>query len=288
MFRIDRRLVNVSGIKFGKRDADEVPEVGAEGEVPDAATSAEEASYEDVIAAAEAAASAKAASAEAALNDYITNTKNETESKIEEILSGARKQAEQIISDAKEEAEEERKSGYEKGFEEGSEKGLEEGSAEGKRKYDEMTEAKIREDDETLKRVIDEMYQERERTHNEMEAEATSLAIEIVRKILNPPEEELIDVFTPMIKNALRQMSTDSKITLRVGPKEYERFFSSGAATLELDSGITVKASVLRDVSLNEGDLIIDTDDVTVNAGLDSQLKYVELAFERANQYEPE
>jgi len=83
-------------------------------------------------------------------------------------------------------------------------------------------------------------------------------------------------------------MPTEGKIVLRVGSKEYERFFSSGAATLELDSGITVNASVIRDVSLNEGDLIIDTDDVTVNAGLDSQLQYVQIAFERANQYEPD
>ena len=111
---------------------------------------------------------------------------------------------------------------------------------------------------------------------------------EIVRKIINPPAEELDDVFISLIKNALRQMSTDGKIVIRVGAAEYERFFSSGAAEIELDSGITVKATVLRDVSLNDGDCIIDTDDVTINAGIDSQLQYVKIAFERANQYEPD
>ena len=83
-------------------------------------------------------------------------------------------------------------------------------------------------------------------------------------------------------------MSTDGKIVLRVGATEYERFFSLGATEIELDSGAIVKAAVLRDVSLSDGDLIIDTDDVTINAGIDSQLQYVELAFERANQYEPD
>ena len=263
MFRIDRRLVNVSGIKFKNFDADdEVPEVGAEGEDPDAATSAEAMpSAEDVV------------------KEYLAATKTETESKIEAILDDARQQAAQIILDAREEAEEELQRGWRKGFEEGSE--------EAKQKFEEMVEAKIREDDETLKRVIDEIYEERERTYSELEFETTNLAIEIVRKIINPAEEELDNVFTSLIKNALRQMSTDSKIVLRVGPKEYERFFSSGAATIELDSGVTVKAAVLRDVSLNDGDLIIDTEDVTVNAGIESQLQYVELAFERANQYEP-
>ena len=89
-------------------------------------------------------------------------------------------------------------------------------------------------------------------------------------------------MFTSLIKNALRQVSTDGKIVIRVGPVEYERFFSSGSAVIELGSGVAVTASVLRDVTLEEGDCIIDTDDMTVNAGLESQLKYVELAFKEA------
>jgi len=284
LFRIDRRLVNISGIKFNRLKAgDEVPEVGAEGEAPDAATSAKEAAS-----AASDVEVYSGPSAEEVVNEYLTAARNETESKIEEILSGARQQAAQMLITARNEAEDERKSGFQQGYDEGMEIGSAEGSAEGKRKYDEMTEAKSREDDETLKRILDEIYEERERAHSELEEETINLAIEIVRKIINPSEEEVVDVFTPMIKNALRQMPTESKIVLRVGPKEYERFFSSGAATLELDSGATVKASVIRDVSLNDGDLIIDTDNVTVNAGFDSQLQYVKLAFERANQYEPD
>ena len=282
MFRIDRRLVNISGVKFKNFDelveTDENPEADAEGEVPDTEAS------EESEAAAEAA-STKAA--EVAVNEYLNAARSETEAKIseaeekiEKLLEKAREDAAQIVLDAHDDAEEERQKGYREGFEEGSE--------EGKRKYDEKIAEKIKEDDATLKRVLDELYDERERTNSALEGETVDLAVEIVRKIINPPEESLGDIFTPLIKNALRQMSTDGKIVLRVGPDEYERFFSSGAATIELDSGVTVRASVLRDVSLQEGDLIIDTDDVTINAGIDSQLQFVQLAFERANQYEPE
>jgi len=257
LFRIDRRLVNVSGIKFKKFDADDKSEVVAEGEVPDAATSAE-----------------------AMFNDYLSAAEREIQEQKDEILAKARDQAAQIILEARDDAEEERKRAWQEGFEDGSD--------EGKRNYDEKIAEKIRADDETLKRVLDEIYEERERTYNEMEEEVTNLSIEIVRKIINPAEDALENVFTSLIKNALRQMSTDGKIVIRVGAAEYERFFSSGAAEIELDSGVTVKAAVLRDVSLNEGDCIIDTDDVTINAGLDSQLQYVKIAFERANQYEPD
>jgi len=261
LFRIDRRLVNVSGLKINKFDSDETTEVDAEGEFPDAAASA-------------------AANAEAAVNDYINAAKSETEQKIESILEGARKEAKKIIENAHEEAEEEREVARQEGYKVGEE--------EGRRSFDEKIEAKIREDDETLKRVLDEIYDERERTYKELEDEVINLSLEIVRKIFDPAEEELNNVFTSLIKNALKQMSTDGKVVIRVGAAEYERFFSSGAAVFELDSGVTVKASVLRDVSLEDGDCIIDTDDVTVNAGVESQLQYVKLAFERANQYEPD
>ena len=257
MFRIDRSLVKVSGIKFKNFDTDEKSEVAADDELPDAATSAE-----------------------AMFNDYLSAAEIEINEQREAILEKARDEAATIIYQAREDADEERKKGWQEGFEEGSQQG--------KREYDEKISIKIQEDDEALKRVLDELNEERERTYNEMEEETTNLALEIVRKIINPAEEALGDVFTSLIKNALRQVSTDGKIVIRVGPSEYERFFSSGAADIELDSGVTVKATVLRDVALNEGDCIIDTDDVTINAGLDSQLHYVKIAFERANQYEPE
>jgi len=259
LFRIDRKNVNVSRVKFKNfDDEDGVSEVDAEDEdIPDAATSAE-----------------------IMVNDYLRAARSETETKMEQILENAREQAAQIILDARDEAEEERQRGFREGFEEGSE--------EGRRIYEEKTEAKIREDDETLKRLLDEMYEERERTYNALEGEVTNLAIEIVRKIINPAQDEIDNVYMSLIKNALRQMPNEGKVVLRVGAKEYQRFFSSGAAKIELDSGATVTASVLRDVSLTDGDCIIDTDDVTINAGINSQLQYVKLAFERANQYEPE
>jgi len=254
-------------VKLDKFDTDENTEVGAEGEVPDAATSAEPMySADDVI------------------NDYINAAKSETEAKIEAILEGARTQAETIISDARVEAEEERERARKEGFEEG----LKEGTEEGRRSFDQELANKIREDDEKLQNVLSALNDEKERMLAELEDEVIGLSLEIIKKIFNPPEETLREMFLMQLKNALRQMSTDGKIIIRVGPAEYERFFSSGAATIELDSGITVHASVIRDVSLNEGDLIIDTDDVTVNAGLESQLQYVQIAFERANQYEPD
>jgi len=211
---------------------------------------------------------------------YLSEAEQELQERAEAVINDAKAEAAQILIETRDEIEEEKNRGFQEGYAEGA--------AEGKQSYDEQTKAKIEADDEVLKNVLDELYREQERLIENAEAGTVELAIEIVKKIIAPAEEELGTVFNSLVKNALRQMSTDGKIVIRVGPVEFERFFSSGAAAIELDSGVTVNATVMKDLSLEENDLIIDSDEGTVNAGIDSQLEYVKIAFERANQYEPD
>ena len=257
MFRIDRRLVKLTGAKSGRANAEEKHEVDTQGEHPDAATSVENMA-----------------------RMYMSAAEKEADERAQAIVNEARERAAEIIEEAENEAEDIRNNAYDEGFAEGE--------REGASKYDEKLKQQRSEDEVGVRSLLNEIARERERVNSELEEETAALAVEIVRKIFNPAEEELGNVFISLIKNALRQMSSDNKFTIHVAPREYERFFSSGAAEIELDSGVIIKATVLRDVALEDGDLIIDTEGVTVNAGLNSQLKYVSLAFERANQYEPE
>ena len=272
MFRIERRLVNLAGTKYIRVSADDEPEVGAEGDIPDAATSAE-----DV---AENAAQDVEKDMMNQYSQYLREAEEEAEVKANEIIEEARDKAAMILVEARDEAEIERKRAWEEGYSEGAQ--------EARRSYEEKLAEKMEQDDDALRNVLEEINDERERMNSELEGEIVTLSLDIVRKIIKPAEEELNGVFTSLIKNTLRQIPTENKIVIRVGSVEYERFFSSGAATFELESGAIVTAAVLKDVSLGEGDLIIDTDDVTINAGVESQLQYVKIAFERANQYEPD
>jgi flagellar assembly protein FliH len=199
---------------------------------------------------------------------------SEAKTKAERIVMDARNEVAALLLSAREQAEEDRRRAWQEGFAEGTE--------EGRRSFDEQLAEKARLNDESLQRVLDELYEDRTRTYNGLEKEVVTLALEIVRKVYGPAEEELGNVYESLIKNALKQIDPDNKVIIRVGPAEYERFFSSGNAVFELDSGVTVTASILRDVSLEEGDCLIDTDETTINAGLDSQLKYIKLAFEQA------
>lgn len=285
MFRIDRDLVKLGAVKTARtiridsevREDSELTEAGVAGETPDAAASAT-AMAQVIRSTAEAEAKAKA-------RELIREAKTKAETEAEAILEDARREAGEIKLAAREESDDERRRAHEEGFREGAE--------EGRRSYDERLEAKTREmaeelneklseDEGKLQRVISELYEERTRTFNGLEEQVVGLAMDIVRKVVNPVEEETGGAFDLLIRNALKQINPDGKVIIRVGPADYERFFTSGGAVFELGGGVTVTASVLRDASLGECDCVIDTEEETVNAGLESQLKYIRLAFDRA------
>jgi len=261
LFRIDRNYVNLGATRFVQVDNGEGTEAGAVGESLNAAASV------SILAQAQSQAKEQA-------REILLEAEEKAKAIADKIIEDARDEIAILMVNAREQAEEEGRKAWQEGYTEGSEKG--------KREFDEQLKEKIREDDEMLKRVINEIYDERERTYSVLEDEVIELALEIVRKVINPTEETIGGVFESLVRNALKQMAPVEKVILRVSPAEYERFFSSGSATFELDSGVTVSASILRDASLVKGDCIIDTTDETVNAGIESQLKYIKLAFDRA------
>ena len=247
MFRIDRNLVNLATARSVQVDADE-PVVGAETPSVNATASA------------------------AYLAREMLSGAEKTASSM---LEDARNEVAAILLAAREQAEEERRRAWQEGYAEGAK--------EGKRVISEEYESKMREDDEMLKHVISEIHAERASTYEELEDSIIDLSLEIAKKIYGPAEEELENVFQSLIRNALKQIAPEGKVIIRVSSTEYERFFSSGTAVFSLDKGSTITAAVLRDASLVDGDCIIDTEDETVNAGIDTQLKYIKIAFNRAD-----
>ena len=258
MFRIDRNLVNLSATRTAQVDKGG-NEAGAEGGHPDAAAFMAEI--------AEVQARAKA-------QEIIGEAEAGAKERAERIVDEAREKAAQMIVNAREAAEDIKRDAWKDGFEEGAE--------EGRRSFDELLKVKMDEDDETLQGVIRELYEERKVTFDGLEQEVVGLAMAIVRKIISPDDEEAY-IFEALIKNALRQINPDGKITIRVSPALYERFFASGNVKFDLGEDRTVIASVLRDITLGPGDCIIDAEGATIDAGLDTQMKYIELAFKTAS-----
>jgi flagellar biosynthesis/type III secretory pathway protein FliH len=290
LFRIDRNLVNVSSVRtlHLNRVGDEAGAEGGE-RLNTAASVVSTAGYTAVVEY-ESELNARALEikarekelekdiantlekANAQARDIISEAEVQAKKSADDIIVSAREEASTILIEARENVEEDRKRAMQEGFAEGAE--------EGKRSFDAQLGAKLREDDERLKRVIEELYDERAQTYDGLEDEVIGLSMEIVRKIVSPAEDSL-DAFRSLIENALRQLKPEGKITMRISLDDYERFFPSGSATFELSSGVAMTASVQRDAVLAQGDCIIDTGDITINAGLETQLKHIELAFKQ-------
>ena len=252
MFRIERRLVNLGAARSVRVDSKKRAATDATDDTEVVAEDDFDAPFFD-----------PAVNAQEILDD--------AKDRAAKIIEDAREEVAQIMLAAREEAEETQRQAWNEGYSKGAE--------EGKRSYDEQLSQKILENEESLKSVIKELHDERVHTFSKLEKDVAGLSLEVVKKIINPSEEALGGVFESLIRNALKQILPDGKIVLRVGMADYDRLFSSGNAVFELEGGVSVTASVIRDASLNEFDCVIDADNSTVNAGLDTQLKLIELAF---------
>jgi len=269
LFRIDRNYVHLGAMRSVRVGNTDMKTSAITDQNLDAQIDANDRAM--AMAEAEAEAEAIISQAAVAAEDIV----NDAQEKAERILMDARSEVAALMLSTRDQVEEDRNRAWQEGFADGSE--------EGRHSFDDQLAEKQRFDDETLKRVLDELYVERTRTYKGLEDEVKTLALEIVRKIINPAEQELENVFKSLINNALNQISPDKKIIIRVSPVEFERFFSPGNTVFTLDSGIKVTASIVRDVALEEGGCIIDTDETTINAGLESQLEYIRLAFDQAD-----
>lgn len=160
--------------------------------------------------------------------------------------------------------------------EEARQRGYEEGRQEGLSLYQKQTE----EAGEQLGRLLLEITEARENLFSGFEGEMVDLAVSVAEKIVMTTIEKDGDAFKAMIINALRHMRREGNISLRVSEQQYNEFFNAESANFALGTD-TISVSVVNDQHLKNGDLILESAEETVNAGVSSQLKHILLAFGR-------
>jgi flagellar biosynthesis/type III secretory pathway protein FliH len=191
----------------------------------------------------------------------------EAEKKAKRIVGDAEAQVRQMIADAEVQAGEI--------FERAEARGL----AEGGEKANLILEKKLNDDDERLFGALAEIEQEKRRCLNELETQLGTLALDVARKIIEVSIDSDEAAFSSLIKGALRQARVRDEIVIHLSVGDCRRYFPEGVAAFEL-GGETIRASVVSDSELPDGSLFIDTPDSTIDAGLETQLQAVRLAFE--------
>jgi flagellar assembly protein FliH len=115
-----------------------------------------------------------------------------------------------------------------------------------------------------------------------LEREILELVVEISRKILHMEMDMDDALYLSMARHALARLQSGGKITVRVSPSEYGRFFSGGSAEFTINRE-NIRVQVEEDHSLMKNDLIIESEGESIDAGLETQLDSVEDALLREN-----
>lgn len=106
------------------------------------------------------------------------------------------------------------------------------------------------------------------------------LSLFIAEYIIKTELDKNDEIFLNIVMNTLLTLKNQTNLTIRVSKEEYERFFSDPNSEIvrELSgSGIAVK----QDIALSAGDVVVDTEYGTINAGIKTQLKRLSHALDR-------
>lgn len=113
---------------------------------------------------------------------------------------------------------------------------------------------------------------------DELERDVVALSLDIASKIVRRELSRSDEAYMNIVRGALRNLKSDGKVSVRVSPQEYERFFKDGSGRLGLNTE-TITVTAVADDTLRVGDLIIDSETGSINAGVETQLRAAEAAL---------
>ncbi|MDI3312147.1 MAG: FliH/SctL family protein [Thermoanaerobacterium sp.] len=192
----------------------------------------------------------------------------------DEIIKSAKDEAENLVRKAKEIAEEIKESakkdgykeGYEKGYIDGLNKGLEDGKSQ---TTDILAEA----------REIKEMVVgEKRNLHKEIESDIVSTVIYCVKKIIDLNVEENKDLVINLVKKGLENYEASDMVTIRVSDEDYE-FLTKNKDKLLKSLKFIDDVNIVRDISLDKYDCIVQTPSGMIDSGLKTQIESIKEAL---------
>ena len=199
------------------------------------------------------------------------------EAELQQMSEMAKRHASVILSDAKEEARKIIEKSYAESkeiFEEARERGLKEGALKAEKEGRERS----RRETDAARSLLKKIGDEREEALDKLEDDIIGLVFNISKKVINVQMEKDDKIFIELVQNALCKLKREGKIVIRVSPDEYHRISSSGIAEFTANKEV-IRAEVVEEQRFSRWDCVVESEGETINAGVDSQLKCIELAF---------
>lgn len=176
------------------------------------------------------------------------------------ILSQARKQADELISQARTVAENIKNEGYENGYE----SGISAGKAE-VREILEKEKAKLSSQKEALEAAYEKQLQD-------MEPRIADFMTKLVEKLTGVVIEDKGDIILHLVRTGLNETGKSTQFTIRVSPEDFPIVEAQKEKLLMLTDG---QGEMLfrEDKGLTKNQCVIETDTAIVESSLDIQLK---------------
>lgn len=205
--------------------------------------------------------------AEVCLSDAQTQASKilvEAQSKYDEFLNQAKVEAEELKTAAKEE-------GYRLGYDEGYATALEQVKKE--------METAIEEANIKAKRIIEVAECEKKETILKAEREILAIVTAVAEKIIKEKFAENHTLVVEVIKKALEKVKNQRKINIRVSMDDYE-FVLQSKLIFESMLDSDFELSIIPDKLIDNGGCIIESENGTVDARLETQLDAIKKAVQ--------
>jgi flagellar assembly protein FliH len=179
------------------------------------------------------------------------------------ILEAARREADELIAEAKARMDQELKTGYDEGFRKGQEAGFREGNLEAQRLTD------------RLHTIIERTMDKRQEILAETEQQIVDLVLLMTRKIVKVISENQRNIVVSNVVQALRKVKGRGDVVIRVNladvamTTQHIKDFLSAAENVK-------NIQVVEDSTVDRGGCIIETDFGSIDARIMSQLTEIE------------
>jgi flagellar biosynthesis/type III secretory pathway protein FliH len=128
--------------------------------------------------------------------------------------------------------------------------------------------------------MVDDIVSQRGRLIKESEAAVLQVACDIARRIVGKSAEIRDEVILEVVKNTLKYMKDNEKVTIRVNPRDYEVLARCETEWLEGAPAGGVKIS--EDARIKPGGCLVEGDSGCVEAQIDRQIDLIEKALMEA------
>lgn len=186
----------------------------------------------------------------------------------ENITKEAELEAKKLIKSAKEEA----KTIRNQAEEESRKKGLEKGYKEAKREYEGLIKEAESIKENTLK--------EYKTALAGIERDAINMILDITKRVIGNEMSQNKDYLLGLVKEAFAECSNKENITMRVSPEDHDFITNNKNKILTAAEG-TGEFGIEKDMSLKEGELVLESPYGNVNTGVDTKMNKVKEVFEK-------